>query len=55
MCMLKKNMPHDTIKHATEALTYEKHNPKAYYRLYCAYLQINDLDRAKQNLELAIS
>lgn len=54
LCMLKKNMPHDTIKHANEALTYEKNNPKAYYRLYLAYKAINDLDRAKENLELAI-
>ena len=53
-CMLKKNMPHDAIKHANEALTYEKNNPKAYYRLYLAYKMINDLDRAKENLEHAI-
>lgn len=52
--MLKKNMPHDTIKHALEALTYEKNNPKAYYRMFMAYRSINDLDRAKENLELAI-
>ena len=54
MCMLKKNMPHDTIKHALEAITYEKNNPKAYYRLFMAYRVINDLDRAKENLEMAI-
>lgn len=55
LCMLKKNMPHETIKHAQEALTYEKSNPKAYYRLHLAYKVINDLDRAKENLEHAIN
>ncbi len=52
--MLKKNMPHEVIKHAQEALTYEKKNPKAYYRLHQAYKVMNDLDRAKENLLLAI-
>jgi len=52
--MLKKKMPHETIKHALEAITFEKNNPKAYYRLFLAYKTINDLDRAKENLELAI-
>ena len=54
MCLLKKNMPNDAIKHAQEAISYEKNNPKAYYRMFMAYRQINDLDRAKENLELAI-
>jgi len=54
MCLLKKNMPQDAIKHAQEAITYQKNNPKAYYRMFMAYRQINDLDRAKENLELAI-
>lgn len=47
-------MPQDAIKHAQEAITYQKNNPKAYYRMFMAYRQINDLDRAKENLELAI-
>lgn len=36
-CLLKKNMHNDAIKHCKEALTYVKHNPKAYYRMSIAY------------------
>jgi len=53
-CLLKKNMHNDAIKHCKEALTYVKHNPKAYYRMSIAYQALNDLDRAKENLEMAI-
>ncbi len=53
-CLLKKNMPIDAIKHCKEALTYVKKNPKAHYRLALAYKSQNDLDRAKENLEIAI-
>ena len=52
--MLKKKMPNDAIKHCNEAISYDKSNPKAYYRLSQSYLALNDLDRAKENLTLAI-
>lgn len=54
LCMLKKKMPNDAIKHCNEAISYDKSNPKAYYRLSQSYLALNDLDRAKENLTLAI-
>jgi tetratricopeptide (TPR) repeat protein len=39
---------------AKEAIGYVKQNPKAYYRLFVAYKELNDLDRAKENLLEAI-
>lgn len=53
-CLLQKKMYSDAIQKAKEAITYVKHNPKAYYRLYIAYKEMNDLDRAKENLTEAI-
>lgn len=53
-CMLQKKMPQDAIKYAHESLQYEKASPKAYYRLHVAYKMLNDLDRAKENLQQAI-
>lgn len=53
-CLLQKKMYQDVIKMAKEAITYIKDNPKAYYRLSLAYKSINDLDRAKENLLMAI-
>lgn len=47
-------MHNDAIKHCKEALTFVKTNPKAYYRMSVAYKALNDLDRAKENLEMAI-
>ena len=44
----------DAIKQAKEAITYVKTNPKAYYRIFVAYRELNDLDRAKENLLEAI-
>ena len=44
----------DAIKQAKEAITYVKANPKAYYRIFVAYRELNDLDRAKENLLEAI-
>lgn len=55
MCMLKKNMPNECIKHAKEAISFQSKNPKAYHRLHLAYKQLNDLDRAKESLQKAIS
>lgn len=52
-CMLQKKMPQDAIKHANESLTYQE-SPKAYYRLHVAYKMLNDLDRAKENLQKAL-
>jgi tetratricopeptide (TPR) repeat protein len=44
----------DAIQKAKEAIGYVKNNPKAYYRLFIAYRETNDLDRAKENLMEAI-
>ena len=48
-------MYEDAIKMAKESLTYEKNNPKAYYRISQAYKELKDLDRAKENLLKAIN
>lgn len=53
-CLLKKNQNNDAIKHCQEALTHSKDNAKAYYRMAQAYKALHDLDRAKDNLTLAI-
>lgn len=53
-CLLQKKMYADAIKMAKEAITYIKDNPKAYYRMSLAYKELKDLDRAKENLLLAI-
>jgi tetratricopeptide (TPR) repeat protein len=53
-CLLQKKMYADSIKFAKEAIGYVKHNPKAHYRLYLAYKESNDLDRAKESLLEAI-
>jgi tetratricopeptide (TPR) repeat protein len=45
----------DAIKSGEEALTFEAHNPKAHYRLYSAYRTLNNLDKAKDHLETAIT
>jgi tetratricopeptide (TPR) repeat protein len=55
MCFLKKNMLQDCIKACTEALTFEPICPKAHYRLYLAFKSLNNLDKAKEHLEIAIS
>jgi tetratricopeptide (TPR) repeat protein len=47
-------MYQEAIKQAKEAITYVKANPKAYYRIFVAYRELNDLDRAKENLLEAI-
>jgi len=54
LCFLKKGMYTDCIKHGQEALGYEKKNPKAHYRMALAYKELQDLDRAKENLIAAI-
>lgn len=53
-CLLQKKMYPEVIKHAKEAISHIKANPKAYYRLYLAYKETNDLDRAKESLVEAI-
>lgn len=54
LCSLKRDLFKDAIKHAQEALSYQAKNPKAYYRMYCGHKGLNDLDKAKENLEMAI-
>lgn len=53
-CFLQKKMYADCIKFSKEAISYVKNNPKAYYRMFLAYKETNDLDRAKENLLEAI-
>ena len=48
-------MLQDCIKACTEALTFEPICPKAHYRLYLAFKSLNNLDKAKEHLEIAIS
>ena len=46
LCMLKKKMYKDCIKFAKDAISYQKHNPKAYFRMALAYKEESDFDRA---------
>lgn len=54
LCLLRKNMAPECIKHCQEAIKISPKNPKGYYRLCQAYKMVNDLDRAKENLLKAI-